>query len=229
MKSSLRLVRMMRSLMRSPSHARVGSSSADQPRGRAACHWRGRAVRAMVSRMGMRGLFAIGCAVALFALAAPAAAECIAPPDYVRPVSETAEDAVIGPTRTDSIGRVVAPVTVNGQGPFRFIVDTGANRSVLSQALAQRLGLSANGVGDVHSVHGVTPAPLVPVRSLSYGQLSLGSAEMPMLRGAVLAGEQGCSASMACVDGGYASTSTTSASRSFLRRTLRGFGVAGRL
>ena len=38
--------------------------------------------------------------------------------------------------------------------------------------------------GDVHSVHGVTPAPLVPVSSLSYGRLSLGSAEMPMLRGA---------------------------------------------
>lgn len=143
----------------------------------------------MVSCMGKSGLCAIGCAVVLFA--APAAAECIAPPDYVRPVSETAEDAVIGPTRTDSIGRVVAPVTVNGQGPFRFIVDTGANRSVLSQALAERLGLSANGTGDVHSVHGVTPAPLVPVNSLSYGRLALGSAEMPMLRGAVLAGEQG--------------------------------------
>ena len=61
----------------------------------------------------------------------------------------------------------------------------------LSQALAARLGLTPNGVGEVHSVHGVAPAPLVEVDSLNYGELSLGSASMPMLHGAVLAGEHG--------------------------------------
>ena len=40
------------------------------------------------------------------------------------------------PTTRDHIGRVVVPVTLNGQGPFRFIVDTGANHSTISPQLA---------------------------------------------------------------------------------------------
>jgi predicted aspartyl protease len=39
-------------------------------------------------------------------------------------------------------GRMVAPMMVNGQGPFRFIVDTGANRS----AISDRLDLQASTV-----------------------------------------------------------------------------------
>src|SRR5262245_56308313 len=46
-------------------------------------------------------------------------------------------------TRTtfDRIGRIVAPVMVNGQGPFKFMVDTGANHSLISTAIAERLGI----------------------------------------------------------------------------------------
>lgn len=122
---------------------------------------------------------------------APAAAECVDAPDLAAYQSMTSADFVIGALREDRIGRVVAPISVNGQGPFRFIVDTGANRSVVSQALAERLGLAPNGTGNVHSVHGVSTAPLVAVNSLDYGQLSLGGSEMPMLQGQVLAGEHG--------------------------------------
>lgn len=120
-----------------------------------------------------------------------ASAECLDAPDLAAYQTATPEDFALGPTRSDRIGRVVAPVSVNGQGPFRFIVDTGANRSGLSQALVEQLGLSPHGTGDVHSVHGVSTAPLVSVDSLRYGQLSLGGASMPMLQGAVLAGEHG--------------------------------------
>lgn len=97
----------------------------------------------------------------------------------------------MGPTRSDRLGRVVAPVTVNGQGPFRFIVDTGANRSVLSQDLADHLGLVAEGTGEVHSVHGVTTAPLTHVNSLQYGALPLNTQSLPVLHGPMLAGENG--------------------------------------
>jgi predicted aspartyl protease len=101
------------------------------------------------------------------------------------------EASASGATAEDRRGRMVAPVLVAGQGPFRFIVDTGANRSVLSQALATQLGLTPTGSDEVHSVHGVTVAPIVNARSLSYGPLPLPSDQMPLLQGAVLAGEQG--------------------------------------
>lgn len=129
--------------------------------------------------------------VGVLAITGVARAECVDAPDLAAYQTATPEDFALGPTRSDRIGRVVAPVTVNGQGPFRFIVDTGANRSVLSRPLAEQLGLVPYGVGDVHTVHGVSAAPMVNVDSLRYGRLSLGGASMPMLDGAVLAGEQG--------------------------------------
>ncbi|MFT3727671.1 MAG: retropepsin-like aspartic protease [Terricaulis sp.] len=86
---------------------------------------------------------------------------------------------------------MVAPVTIDGRGPFRFIIDTGANRSVLSTDLAHSLGLTSFGTGDVHSVHGVSTAPLVQVDEFAYANLSLGGEPMPVMGGAVLAGEQG--------------------------------------
>jgi predicted aspartyl protease len=132
-------------------------------------------------------LAAIACAG--LACADAAAAECRRAPEadaYPALVSEAA-----GPTDSDRAGRMVAPILVNGEGPFRFIIDTGANRSVLSGRLAQRLGLTPSGDGEVHSVYGVAPAPFVRVTSLHYGDLSLPSGELPILQGPVLAGEHG--------------------------------------
>jgi predicted aspartyl protease len=43
----------------------------------------------------------------------------------------------------------------------------------------------------VHSVYGVTTAPLADVASLEYGRLELGGRAMPLLQGAVMAGEHG--------------------------------------
>jgi len=111
---------------------------------------------------------------------APAAADCLTP---------QATPAVA--SAPDQVGRAVAAVYVNDQGPFRFIVDTGANRSVLSAALAGRLGLSAYGVGEVHTVDDVQIAPLVRVDSLRFGAVALSHTELPILDGPVLAGEQG--------------------------------------
>src|SRR5687768_13111757 len=62
--------------------------------------------------------------------------------------------SVTSAARKDNSGRAVALININGQGPFRFIIDTGATRSVLSEALATRLGLEHAGVGVVHSIVG---------------------------------------------------------------------------
>lgn len=118
-------------------------------------------------------------------------AECISAPDFSTFENASPTEFAAGPTRSDRLGRVVAPVTVNGQGPFRFIVDTGANRSVLSQSLAQRLGVTASSTGEVHSMYGAASAPLAEIASLEYGRLQLGGGAMPLLQGAVLAGEHG--------------------------------------
>src|SRR6186713_1613805 len=96
-----------------------------------------------------------------------------------------------GTTTKDSAGRAVALISINGQGPFRFIIDTGANRSVLSQTLATRLGLAQSGEGVVHSVDGAELAKLVNVESLSFGALRLSGGDTPVLDGPMLDGEHG--------------------------------------
>ena len=98
---------------------------------------------------------------------------------------------VAGATRNDTVGRAVALISINGQGPFRFIIDTGANRSVLSQALATRLGLAHSGMGMVHSIDGADPAMLVNVESLSFGAVRLSRGDTPVLDGPMLDGEHG--------------------------------------
>lgn len=142
--------------------------------------------------MGMFGhVQAIAACAAGLLFATGAVAQCIDAPDLAAYQTATPADFAAGNTRRDSLGRVVAPVTVNGQGPFRFIVDTGANRSALSNELAAHLGLVPIGADNVHSVHGVSVAPIVTVSQIQYGDVSLNAESVPMLSGGVLAGEQG--------------------------------------
>jgi predicted aspartyl protease len=54
-------------------------------------------------------------------------------------------------TTQDSNDHMLAPVGINGQGPFNFLLDTGANSSVVSHKLAQRLMLTAGPPAMVHT------------------------------------------------------------------------------
>ncbi len=49
---------------------------------------------------------------------------------------------------------ITAPVTINGQGPYRFMVDTGANVSCVSQDLARSLDLPLGRQVEVNTVVG---------------------------------------------------------------------------
>jgi predicted aspartyl protease len=98
-------------------------------------------------------------------------------------------------TRTtfDRIGRIVASVQINGSGPFRFVLDTGANSSAVSEATAQALGLVPHD-GATVSVHGVTGSatlPVVRVATLQAGELVLENQRLPVLPSAVFAGMDG--------------------------------------
>src|SRR5215472_8714733 len=65
----------------------------------------------------------------------------IAPGDTV---SETVSDDVLAAS-SDVANRVTVPVTVNGRGPFPFIVDTGSTTTVMSEVLAAQLALPMAG------------------------------------------------------------------------------------
>ena len=123
-------------------------------------------------------------------VASSQAASRVEPPaeDEAQPEALYAE-----PTRPDRTGRVMAKVEINGQGPFRLIVDTGANRSALAPAVAERLGLPqvVGGVIEVHGVTGVEDLPAVEVESLRAGDLLLPSTVLPVLPGDIFGGADG--------------------------------------
>ena len=104
-----------------------------------------------------------------------------------------AEPLYAAPTRLDRVGRVLAAVEINGQGPFRFIVDTGANRSAIAPATVAKLGLvlRAEDSVDVHGVTGSAQMPSVTVDSMQVGEIVLRRPVLPVLSSAVFAGADG--------------------------------------
>ena len=75
------------------------------------------------------------------------------------------EHLYVAPTNQDGIGRIAAPVMIKGQGPFRFILDTGANQSVLTKRVVDAVGLTLAPESQL-MLHGVTGSLVVQAAKL---------------------------------------------------------------
>jgi predicted aspartyl protease len=127
-------------------------------------------------------------------LASPALAEMtetFAPIDPTTPLTtqlpsvivEAPEPRYVAPTLRDRIGRIWAPVMINGKGPFRLVLDTGANSSAILPSVAQSLGIPIHDAKQV-MLHGVTGSAIVPtinVDSLEIGDLYVDGARLPIV------------------------------------------------
>ncbi len=96
---------------------------------------------------------------------------------------EAPEPKYVAPTLRDRIGRIWAPVYINGKGPFRLVLDTGANSSVIIPSVAASLGIPISNANPVQ-LHGVTGSAVVntiAVDSLEVGDLLLDGAKLPVV------------------------------------------------
>ena len=66
-------------------------------------------------------------------------------------------------------GQPVVEVTLNGQGPFAFMVDTGSDRSLMTEATARRLGLALGRSGLATGVFATERVHPVQVQTLEAG------------------------------------------------------------
>jgi len=72
------------------------------------------------------------------------------------------------PYRIDQTGRLVTDVTVDGRGPFVFVIDTASSRSLIYEHVRKQLGLTQSqpgrmtvyGINDVADVMAVKPGEL---------------------------------------------------------------------
>jgi predicted aspartyl protease len=118
----------------------------------------------------------------LLAAQAPAPAPAPTPPapaaDAAREAPETGFALGFG---TDSSQRMTVPVSIDGRGPFRFVVDTGAERTVIARELATTLRLGASGKARVHSMTEVSDISTVLIPTLRVGERQTGSIRAPAL------------------------------------------------
>jgi predicted aspartyl protease len=93
------------------------------------------------------------------------------------------EPQFVAPTTRDRIGRIWAPVLIDGKGPYRLVLDTGASGSAVTAHTALSLGTVAAPEGAVR-VTGFTGAAVVPtirVDQIEIGDFSLGPSNLPVL------------------------------------------------
>ena len=69
-------------------------------------------------------------------------------------------------TRNDLSMRLSVPVMVGTRGPYQFVVDTGADRSVITRELATQLRLDAGEPAILHSMSGAGSVDTVRIPSL---------------------------------------------------------------
>ena len=97
---------------------------------------------------------------------------------------------VDGTTQTEDVHfrsgkdeRLTVPVRLSGYGPFRFLVDTGSDRTAISRQLAGRLGLPSGANASVHSITGVTTVSTTDLPSLQLTRKPIKISGAPLLEG----------------------------------------------
>jgi predicted aspartyl protease len=129
----------------------------------------------------------------------------VVPPDPFAVTEEVVvsapEPRYVAPTLRDRIGRIWAPVHIDGKGPFRLVLDTGANRSVITQTTARRLGKVTDGANVVrlHGVTGTAQVPIVNIDSVEIGDLLIDGPRMPVVQD-VFGGAEGALATEGLAD-----------------------------
>jgi predicted aspartyl protease len=102
-------------------------------------------------------------------------------------VIQAREPRFVAPTRRDQIGRIWAPVWINGKGPFRLVLDTGANHSGITAQVAEFLGIPLDQSPPVllRGVTGIATVPTIRVDSFTVGDLTLSPAILPIVTDAM--------------------------------------------
>ncbi len=101
-------------------------------------------------------------------------------PNSANPNSANPNTASLAAYR-DTADHLTIEVHVNGAGPFRFVVDTGAESSVLADTVVAQLGLIPSGRAMVQGIISKIPADLVHVDGLAYGPFAKRDLVLPVL------------------------------------------------
>jgi predicted aspartyl protease len=101
------------------------------------------------------------------------------------PVSTTDDSNAASETLqagTDLEDRMTIDVAVQGDGPYRFLIDTGSQRTVVSTTLAETLGLASGPTVRIVSIAGLDRVATARVDSIDVGSRSFYDLTVPLLQ-----------------------------------------------
>ncbi|PIB92080.1 aspartyl protease family protein [Caulobacter sp. FWC2] len=134
--------------------------------------------RNITAGLGISGL-------GLSGAASTAMAQAITPasvPQTLPPATTLPDDGLlILDASLDDDDRLTVDVEINGRGPFNFVVDTGAGRSVLTPAVAEKLNLPAGPQIIIHGISSAITSPTARIDSMKAGEARMGAAVLPVL------------------------------------------------
>ena len=119
-----------------------------------------------------------GIAVAVAAQPAPASPTVLIPTATIDNSLEITGETL---DAEQARNRLFIDVTVNDQGPFRFLVDSGADRSAIATGLAGRLKLPAGGPVRLQGMAGTATVATVVIDRLGLGKSEIGNIRAPTL------------------------------------------------
>lgn len=120
----------------------------------------------------------MACAAASLAFASTARAQdttAATTPDQTSPDSGSVA------TKTDDASHLTIDVRINGQGPFRFVVDTGSEQTAIADNVATALGLALGEPVQVDGIARRIPAQTAPVSELTFGPFKHKNLRLPVL------------------------------------------------
>src|SRR5215213_2435094 len=86
--------------------------------------------------------------------------------------------------KKDAAERMTVPVLLSGHGPYRFLVDTGANRTAISREVASSLKLVSGGGASLHDAAGVSSVSTATVPTLQLTSKAIRNVDAALLESA---------------------------------------------
>ena len=117
----------------------------------------------------------------LIAIASAAAVQPAVQPDPVTQPRVELSQAEILALETERFSRLTVPVTIQGEGPFRFMIDTGAQATVLSRSLADNLGLEDRSEALLVAMASSEMVETARVRDIGLGSREFSVAKAPVV------------------------------------------------